>query len=140
MKFDEEVINSRVEKIRSNLTYLKRYGKMSRKEFSSSVEHISTAERLLQVSIEAMLDIGNHIIATAGFEEPKEYRDIFLILGKRKVLNESLVKRTLEMVGLRNRLVHGYIEIDSRKLHDFVANELDDFNKFIKQIHNYVYK
>lgn len=140
MKFDEEVINSRIEKIRSNLTHLEKYGKMSYKEFSSDIEHIATAERLLQVSIEAMLDIGNHIIATAGFEEPKEYRDIFLILGRRNVLNNDLVKRTVDMVGLRNRLVHGYIEVDNKKLYKFVTNELNDFTEFIKQIYDYVHK
>ncbi|MBI4639775.1 MAG: DUF86 domain-containing protein [Candidatus Tectomicrobia bacterium] len=36
----------------------------------------ASAERLLQVAVEACFDIRHHIIASEGFSRPQEYREI----------------------------------------------------------------
>jgi len=134
MVIDQEIIDSRLEKIRANLVDLKTMAKLTAKDFLSDSIKISAAERNLQISIEAMLDIGNHIIAEKGFEQPTEYRDIFLVLGKRGVFSGSFTEKLVEMAGLRNRLVHVYMDIDPKQIYEFLTRDLGDFDAFVKQI------
>ncbi|HHV54985.1 MAG TPA: DUF86 domain-containing protein [Firmicutes bacterium] len=38
------------------------------------------------------------------------------------------------MVGLRNRLVHGYLGVDDRRVLALLADGLDDFEAFVQAI------
>lgn len=134
MTLNKEIIDSRIEKIRVNLVDLKNIAKLSEKEFLRDSIKKGAAERCLQISIEAMLDIGNHIIAEKGFEQPMEYRDIFIILGKRGVFNNAFIEKLVEMAGLRNRLVHVYMDVDPKQIYQFIVKDLSDLEEFIKQI------
>lgn len=78
---DQEIITARLERIRANLTDLRDLAKLPSDKFQTSRQYLAAAEHLLQISIEAMLDIGNHIIAEKGFEPPAEYREVFEILS-----------------------------------------------------------
>lgn len=138
MVIDKEITDVRIEKIRANLVDLRNLSKLSYDEFKSQDMNIAAAERMLQISIQAMLDIGNHIIAEKGFEEPLEYKDVFVILGRRGVFDKDFVSTLTEMVGLRNRLAHVYLEVSPEKLYKFITTELGDFEKFVKIILEYI--
>jgi uncharacterized protein YutE (UPF0331/DUF86 family) len=43
-----------------------------------------------------------------------------------------------KVVGLRNRLVHLYWEVDDALLFNFLQNDLSDFDQFIYFIENYL--
>lgn len=135
---DRESLFYKLEKIRTNVKKLHELGRLSFKVFIEEIEHTATAERLLQTAIEAMLDVGNHLIATEGWEAPLEYRDVFLTLGRHRVLPAGDGDRYVAMVGLRNRLVHAYDEIDFRKIHAILQRDLGDFERYTKAILRYV--
>lgn len=135
---DRESLFYKLEKIRTNVIKLRELGRLSFTVFSKDIEHTATAERLLQTAIEAMLDVGNHLIASEGWEAPLEYRDVFLTLGRRRVLSAGDGDRYVAMVGLRNRLVHAYDEIDFRKIHAMLRRDLGDFERYAKAILRYV--
>jgi uncharacterized protein YutE (UPF0331/DUF86 family) len=88
------------------------------------------AEHYLRLSLEAMLDAGNHLIAAAGFRKPLQLRDIPLILGENGVIAHDLANKLARVVGLRNRLVHGYTEIDHEILYSVLQNDLVDLEEF----------
>src|SRR3990172_9952062 len=63
----------------------------------------------LRKSLEAVFDIGRHILAkTYGFREI-EYKAIARELGNRGVISEGLSEVLIQMAGYRNRMVHFYI-------------------------------
>jgi len=138
MPIDKEIVYGRIEKIRACLVDLKDLAKLSLRDFTKNYKNVAAAERLLQISIEAMLDIGSHIIAEKGFEAPQEYRDVFVILAKRGLFDNEFLNSLSKMVGLRNKLVHVYMEVDPEKIHQFINDDLDDFEKYIKIVVNYI--
>ena len=85
-----------------------------------------------------MLDIGSHIIAEEGLGDPLEYRDIFIILTQTKILPKHRETAFLNMVGLRNRIVHLYEEIDHKRIHHFLKKDLSDFEVFLKAATRYL--
>jgi len=98
------------------------------------------AERYLHVAIEAMLDTANHIIAAEGFRKPLQLRDCLAILGEEQVIPQEFAQDILPLVGLRNRLVHVYSEIDHDQIYAFLTMRLGDFETYARHIVAYVEK
>lgn len=94
------------------LALLKDTQGMSRENFLTSKKEILTAERCLQLAIECLINIGNHIVASEGYRAPKDYGDVFQVLGENGVVNIEDVQILKEMVKFRNRLVHLYWDIE----------------------------
>lgn len=100
------------------------------KEFEENTLIRAAAERLLQVAIETIQNIGNHIIATRGYRSPKDYADIFKILEEEKIIPGDFSEQLQKMARFRNRLVHLYWDVDAQMIYDIIQNRLGDFEKF----------
>ena len=92
------------------------------------------AERYLQLAIQTVLDIGNHIIADMKLNLPAENRDVFGLLAERKIVSAALAKKLMSMAGFRNILVHEYLEIDRHRVFEVLKKDLSDFDRFIKAV------
>ena len=128
-----EVIRKRMNKLDEYLSILNNLRKYSYDDFTCSPERYGSAERFLQLSIEAILDMGNHVIADSDLGIVNWYSDIPAILEKKGYLDSRLKKEWLQMIGFRNTLVHDYVEIDRRIVYDVLQNHLKDFEE-IKQV------
>ncbi|MCX5846424.1 MAG: DUF86 domain-containing protein [Deltaproteobacteria bacterium] len=135
---NRELVLDRLSRVREYVKHLKELVKLSPKEFVSDFKAVSSAERLLQISIEACLDVGNHIISRCGLERPREYKDIFIILGKEGVLPYVFAEKLIPMVKFRNRLVHLYFEINKEELYNIIQTNLHDIEEFVQYIVNYI--
>jgi len=87
-------------------------------------------ERNLEVAIQAVLDIGNHIIAASGWRSPDRYADILDILAEQGVVPEALALDLRGMAQFRNILVHEYLRIDQRTVYDILQTKVDQFEQF----------
>ncbi|MFO7986436.1 MAG: DUF86 domain-containing protein [Desulfatiglandaceae bacterium] len=131
---DPEVITRRIEKLREYVKYLRELGERSKDRFVSDPFVYGNVERFLHLAIQSVLDIGSHIIAAKQLETPEEYQDIFRILGEQGILPEEFAKSLQPMAGLRNILVHDYLEVDREELYRIVTENLKDFEIFAKHI------
>ena len=61
------------------------------------------------------------------------------LLGENKVVPVDLAKKMAPLAGLRNILVHDYLEIDLKRIYEFLRNDLSDFSEFGKYISRYVF-
>lgn len=133
-KVDYGIIDARIKKIRTAAAKLARYKNMSLDDFVGNSDNTDLAERNLEVAIEAMLDIGNHIIASLDYEKPNDYYDIFVILGKNKVISNEFAQKIAPLAGLRNRIIHDYTNIDHKLILKNIKERLSDFEKYSKEI------
>lgn len=90
----------------------------------------AAVERWLQLSIEACIDLANHVIASNGWPPPATGREAFLSLAKHGRLDPDLARRLGRAVGLRNVLVHDYVSVDLEQLASIVRDDLDDLRAF----------
>ena len=79
---------------------------------------------MLQISIEAMIDIGHHIISDEGFREPQSYRDVFKVLAENMFLPEDELPQYENIASFRNILVHHYGKIDDSIVYGIFRNNL----------------
>ena len=119
------IVASRIHKIRECVGFLKKIAKLTDEgSFLKDPLLSASAERYLQVAIQAVLDICNHIVADLGLEAPLEYRQTPEILPKQKLLPVRLSKRMAAMIGLRNILVHDYLGINLQRVWEIVEEDL----------------
>jgi uncharacterized protein YutE (UPF0331/DUF86 family) len=88
------------------------------------------AEHFLRLALEAMLDTGNHIVAARGLRKPLQLREIPLIPAENRLIPPTLGERLARATGLRNRLVHGYTDIDHHILFSELLEDLADLEAF----------
>jgi uncharacterized protein YutE (UPF0331/DUF86 family) len=113
---------------------LKPFSRMTKGEFLSDKKNPPFVESYLRRGLEAVFDIGRHILSkTYGFKEI-EYKTIAKELGGRGVVTKELSDVLYTMAGYRNRMVHFYKEVGPEELHYIVVNNLDDFDRFAKEI------
>jgi len=129
-----EVIRKRLNKLDEYLSILKNMKEWSYKEFISDPEKYGSVERFLQLSIEAINDIGNHIIADLELGTIDWYSDIPKLLNQKGYINDELKNVWIRMIGFRNILVHDYVEIDRKIVFDTLQNNLDDFKQIEKAL------
>lgn len=96
------------------------------------------AERALQIALQCVLDIGNHIIVELGLPLPKRNDEILETLGKANLISQDLVERLKGLGGLRNILVHDYLSLDQQMLYEDHLQRLDDLRIFAKAIAAYL--
>jgi len=68
-------------------------------------------ERLVQLIIQALLDLGLMVIVALGGRTPKGYSEVGELLSDLGVLGEGDAKLLKSMSGMRNILVHAYATI-----------------------------
>lgn len=98
------------------------------------VERKRACERLLQVSIEAVIDICHLLVAGLRLGIAAEEDDLFDKLEEAGIISADMAEVLKEMKGLRNILVHEYAQIDDRIVYDIARTRLTDFEAFKQQV------
>lgn len=132
-----DIIKERLQEIDENLKILAELKKLSKEKFKSDPKIFKLAERCLEVSIQALLDIAHHIIAANNMMRPRDNKDVLGIIAAQKIIPRDFAKRIEPMVGLRNILIHEYLKIDPERIYNHLQY-LQDFRAFQKHILTYL--
>jgi uncharacterized protein YutE (UPF0331/DUF86 family) len=98
-------------------------------DFSGDRRNIWAAESCLRRSLEALLDIGRHILAKGFATGVIEYKEIAQRLGDFGVLSPSEAGLLRILAGYRNRLIHFYHEIGEEELYRICKDQLGDLQQ-----------
>jgi uncharacterized protein YutE (UPF0331/DUF86 family) len=120
--------------MQGNLDKLKKLQNISKDIFIEDFRNVDSAKYLLQVTIEAMLDISNHIIARNRWGKPETNKESFEILASKNIIEEKYVNTYFAMAKFRNRIVHMYFNVNDEMIYEINQNNLGDFEAFIKTI------
>ncbi|MBI1870251.1 MAG: DUF86 domain-containing protein [Chlamydiae bacterium] len=133
-------INSKIEKLKEYLSYLKSYQKSSLQELENDYTLQGAVLHYLQLTIECTIDIGELLISELKLRKPEGAREVFKILAENKILPENFAQNFSPVAGFRNIIVHEYAEVDMKKVHPFLENDLEDFEHFSQYIAEYLLK
>jgi len=132
------IITGKLQALEGYLRQLRRFRSYRYDEIEGDLEKIWAIEHGLQVSIQIIIDIGNHILASIGQNQIRDYTDVLSKLGQNNVLPSEFAAEIQGMAGFRNVLVHRYAEVDLKRVYDVLQNRLDDFMKYIGYIRSYL--
>lgn len=135
---DKDVVLNRIKHLEDNITYLEKIKKYDKKTFSSTQDIYYRFERALHLALEAVLDLGNHLIADQNLETPDSNRDIFRILFENEIIGNELKESLIKMAGFRNILVHDYLDLDRELEYEIIKNNIDDIKEFMRVVLKYL--
>lgn len=131
---DQEKIKTKIEIIRENLNELKKMKGLSLEDLSANARDLAAAKYFIRTSIEAMIDIGMHIIAKGLLGTPSTNIEVVITLAKKGIVPERNLEVYTKMVKYRNRLTHFYSEVTVQEIYNIIQTHLVDFETFIKDI------
>jgi len=97
-----------------------------------------STERFLHLTIEALIDIGNHIISDKDLGKVDRYRDIPIVLYKNNYLDENMKDIFIKIIGFRNILVHDYLDIDKKRVYEILNENLSDLKLILQKYANFL--
>ncbi|MEW6662647.1 MAG: type VII toxin-antitoxin system HepT family RNase toxin [Bacillota bacterium] len=140
MPVDKLLVKQRLAYMEEYLTELKLLAEMPKEDFLTK-RNAAAGESFLRRSLEAVFDIGRHILAKAGRPDlAMEYKSIARGLHEEGIIGRGLAEKLLKMAGYRNRLVHLYHQVSVEELYGIICNELADIQQFKDEITAYLRK
>ncbi len=130
---DRERILAKIAEFEGYLRELQAIVPRSFEEFRQ-IEKKRACERLLQISIEAMVDICHLFLTGLRLGLPAEEEDLFEKLEGAGIIPLSLKETLKEMKGFRNILVHEYGAVDDQIVYGAVKTRLGDFDAFKREM------
>lgn len=125
-KANQRVIADRLDWVQRMVDEIRSLPLGSLDEFTGDRRNIGAAESCLRRSLEALLDLGRHLLAKIFGEAVTEYKMIAEELGRRGVLVSDAVHRLRVLAGYCNRLVHFYHDVTEEELYAICTRELED--------------
>lgn len=84
----------------------------------------------LQRSVQAVIDLATHIVASEGLGLPETIKDNFRLLLENKIIDKGLAIKMERMTGFRNIAVHDYQSINEEILKSILSKHLSDLEEF----------
>ena len=127
---DSKVVAQRVFWISQMVDSLKDLELEEKGSFLADRHKVAAAESYLRRALEALFDIGRHILAKRFAYPATEYKDIAKGLSDKRILVEKEAESMRKMAGYRNRMVHFYHEITPEELHEICLYHVNEI-KFL---------
>lgn len=123
------VVTERVAWIRQMISQARALPQASLEIFLEDSRNAGAAESYLRRSIEALLDIGRHILAKGFAIAVSEYKEIGTQLVNQGVLNSDEGSLLRRIAGYRNRMVHFYSEVTAKELYLLTTQHINDIDR-----------
>ena len=112
---------------------------LDQNSFLSQKRNVAAAESFLRRTLEAIFDIGRHILAkTDHIELSTEYKSIAKGLVEIGIVDKKLGETLIQMEGYRNRLVHMYNIISDEELYQVIQSNIKDIENFVSEVKKYL--
>jgi uncharacterized protein YutE (UPF0331/DUF86 family) len=136
---DREVIKNKLIHLEEYINDLDAYHDLTLEELKNDKVLFRYLERTLHLAVEAVLDIGGHIISDERLGSPSFNSEIIEILAENNIIKEN-VDDYIEMAKFRNIIVHDYADIDPEILLKIVQEKTDDLKAIFKWYRDYTLK
>jgi len=130
---DRERLFAKIDVLEGYLKELAEILPVSFEEYKK-VEKRRACERLLQVSIECVIDICGLMVIGLRLGLPAEEDDLFEKLEHARIITSSRKESLKKMRGFRNILVHEYGHVNDVIVYEILQNNLNDFEAFKQEI------
>ena len=132
------LIMERLNIIRTSVKRLKVLAEMPKEEFCTNEDAIDVAENRLRRALEALFDLGRHLLVKSGTGIPSDYRSVIRMLHENRILPEDYANKIAGMAGYRNRLIHDYNKVTPEELYHILQTRLNDLELFCQYVVDYV--
>lgn len=122
------------------LEKLKKLQRLAEDDFLADERNPAATESFLRRCIEAIFDVGRHILSKSFASKSLEYKEVAKELGDKGIVSEQYSEILIKIAGYRNRMVHFYREISDKEFYAILQSDLVDIEKFLKEMEVFLRK
>ncbi len=137
---DIELVRRKLSRLNMYLEKLKPISQKSLEEYKSEFYLKSSAERLIQLIVECAIDINNHVVVETNNRPPEDYSVSFIRASETGLISRDLAEKLKGSAGMRNILVHEYMDIDDEKVYNALSLAINDYKEYLKQVEEFIEK
>jgi uncharacterized protein YutE (UPF0331/DUF86 family) len=133
-----KTVAAKAELIREMMAAITTLPLTSEAAFSADVRMMAAGESFLRRSLEALLDLGRHVLAKGFGKVVADYAAVAEELGAQGILPPESVDKLRLMARYRNRMVHFYDEIMAPELYEILTRERSDVEEILAAIQSWL--
>ena len=95
-------------------------------------------DRLVHVTIESIVDVGNSMIDGFIMRDPGSYEDIIDIMDDEEVITDEMVEPLKEVVALRDMIVRHFKKVDYEVVLDTMERHIDVLKQWAPAVNDYL--
>ena len=137
-QISKRIVTERLDWIETMIARIRALPLQDKQVFRTDPRNAAAAESYLRRALEALLDLGRHILAKGLGCGVSEYKQIAAKLYELHVLTDLERDVLLLMAGYRNRLVHFYHEISQDELYQICSGELEDLARIADALRRWI--
>jgi uncharacterized protein YutE (UPF0331/DUF86 family) len=133
-----KTVAAKAESIRTMLAGIESLPLGSETEFSQDLRMTAAGESFLRRSLEALLDLGRHVVSKGFGKVVPDYAAVADELGTRGILPPESAAKLRLMARYRNRMVRFYDEVTTRELYGILKQERGDVVEILNAIQSWL--
>ena len=137
-KISQRVASDRLAWVDKMLGEIRALPLESKEAFLSDSRNVSTAESCLRRALEALFDLGRHVLAKGFAVGVTEYKEIATALRSHQVLLPHDADLMRILAGYRNRMVHFYHEVSADELYEICTSYLGDVDQVTNALRHWL--
>lgn len=137
-RIDQNVIRAKLEVLREMLHGIEGLPLATSADLTGQPHMLAAGESYLRRGLEALLDLGRHLLAKGFGIAAVEYKSVPRRLAEVGVLDEQQAVLLTEMAGYRNRLVHEYHRVQADELFLILSERRGDLATLAEALRSWV--
>ena len=138
-ELDAAVIRRKLRRIRANMeTLAGAIAAVSIEAYAADEMRRRAVERLLQETIDAVVDVNNLLLRGAGLAPAEDYYRSFLDIGRAGMIDAPFALALAPAAGLRNRIVHEYEDLDHALVLRAAHDAPEQLRQYVGAIERYL--
>ena len=133
-----KTVAAKAEAIRAMIASIETLPLTSEAEFSADARMVAAGESFLRRSLEALLDLGRHVLAKGFGKVIPDYAAVADELGAQGLLSPESVAKLRLMARYRNRMVHFYDEVTAPELYSILTEKRRDLEEILTTLQSWL--
>jgi uncharacterized protein YutE (UPF0331/DUF86 family) len=137
-RLDPATVTGKLRTMRRLLDELDRLGAVDAGRFAREYSTQLIVERIVSQLVDLAAGINAHVLAAEAGAAPPDVRRSFAAAAAVGLIDEDLAAALAPSAGLRNVLVHGYVDLDVQRLVAAVPLATGQYGEYVRQVARWV--
>lgn len=139
-ELDWRAVGRKLRRCRELLDQLAAVGTVDRARLTGEPITALAVERILTLLVDLAFSVNSHVAVARLGRAPDSYAESFLLAGDIGLITPALAAALRPSAGLRNVLVHNYMDIDVERVVEAVPRALEQYARYVQQVAAFVQK
>jgi uncharacterized protein YutE (UPF0331/DUF86 family) len=133
-EIDWRTVGAKLRRIRELLDQLDGLGPVDIARLNSEPVTALAVERILTLLVDLAFASNSHVAVARLGRAPDSYAESFALAAQAGMIDDALAAALRPSVGLRNVLVHNYLDIDRERVAAAVPLAVEQYGAYVRQV------